>query len=269
MKFNFKKAISFILCLCLISSFCLTNISRASGLNEASNSNIEVVCDNDEICTVLASYKDDEVYATLNKITNEITMKVVEKAKAGILGIPSGKSKITDLSVKADLSNINEISAIITDTKTGRTYKIGSDSGKVTAQYVIVPIVTVIGKAALAALAAVAVARVFENTTFYDFTNAINKLKQSKKYDYYAAVIVLKEDVYLAGGLTFDDARKRMKAGKDVCARTKVKAETLCTDVGGGYPPIHHYAHEGQGKYYNHYHPSSSSPYSARHCFYP
>lgn len=266
MKMNFKKIISLIVCICFICSFCMSSVVCAAANEAVGENNVQVVRNDDKFCTVVGTYKGNKLYATLDKSTNEITMQAVEKAK--IFGIPFGKEKTTGLKVEVETLTKNEVSAFITDTKTGKEYKVNKNTDKVKAQaVVIIPLSNILTAAVLAALAAAAAIIIVNGITYYDLTTFMDKIKEYT-YKYYAAVLVDNDDVYIGGGLSESDAIKRMKNIGNVFARSEYYAVKICTTVGGGLSPAGPHLHSGQGRYYWHYHPSYSSSYSNAHCFF-
>lgn len=225
MKFNFKKAISFILCLCLISSFCLTSISRASSFNEASDSNIKVVCNDDEVCTVSASYEGSEIYATLNKTTLEITAQIVEKTDLSVFGISLGQDRITNYNVEVVMLTEDAFSAIVTDIDSGSEFKVSKNSGKVIAQ--VYPVIYyIIGEALYQALLQAGKAVIVAGVTWFALDRIYDKLKE-KNYEYYACKIE-NGIVWVTDPISKSAARDRLLDRLDILALTQAKAIEVC-----------------------------------------
>lgn len=101
----------------------------------------ELIQKDDSVVIVKGTHNNgDELYATLNKITNEITMEAVEKPK-GLLKF--GKDKKTEYIVQANTIDptLNEVDVTVIDAETNHQFHISPDY--VQAQLpALVPLVT-------------------------------------------------------------------------------------------------------------------------------
>jgi len=266
MKMNFKKVISLVVCICFVCSFCMSSFANAAS-NEIIDENIfKVVQNNDKVCTVTATYKGDKLYATLDKETREITMQTVEKSKMQILGLSLGKDKVTDYEVKVDTVADGEVSAIITDAETGKEYKISKNTDKVKAQAVVIlPLIDILAGLALLVLNNIVATVVVAGITYYALSEIMEDV-EDESYDYYAAYIVSNDDLYIAGSISYEAAVARMQAGKNILARTQLKAYGVAKNAYNGYTPVGPEKHSGSGHYYWHYHPYNR--YYGSHAFY-
>lgn len=268
MKLNFKKVVALIVCLCFAFSFCFNSIIAASN-DKFDKSNIKVVRNDGKACTVMATYKGDELYATINKETNEITMQAVEKSKAKTLGLPIGEDKKTTFKVKVEKAVDSEISAVATETESNKEYKISQNSDKVIAQIPIaIPLVEILGAALLEALLATLTAIIVFGITYYSATTVADSIR-NKSYNYYYAVLK-NDDVYIGPAYPEDAAAfTAVRKGNNVFARTDAKANEAARKGGSGMA-LWHTPHGGGDGYWNHYHPTDMYGVKIEgvHCWY-
>ncbi len=90
---------------------------------EAEKYNFEIVENTDEVITAKAEYEGQELYATLDKTTNEYTMKAVEKPD-NLFGI--GEDIVTEYNVEVEeiSSDYETVKAEIKEKKTGKAFKV-------------------------------------------------------------------------------------------------------------------------------------------------
>lgn len=236
----------------------------------------ELVQKDDSVVIVKGTHNSgDELYATLNKVTDEITMEAVEKPK-GLL--QRGGDKITKYIVKANTIDptLNEVDVTVIDAETNHQFHISPDH--VQAQLpVLVPLVTWGGRALLVYLLEHAAALTIAGITAYAASELVKDIKKSNK-NYWPAWI-RNDDVYIGQDAFNTDAEafawlKTSNSGEvNVFARTEAKAQEAAKKTAGTY--IGHGAH-GDAGYYKHYHPAKplvthpwvGDPYK-NHCWYP
>jgi len=257
MKTNFRKMIALLVCVCFVFSFCFNSIVSAANDDKIDKSIVKVVKDNDKECTVMATYKGDELYATINKDTNEITMESVEKPKVKAFGIGLGSDKKKGYKVKVDKAVNGEISAVVVDNETKKEFKVSKKSDKVIAQIPLaIPLIEILGGLLLEVLLGTIATVVVAGVTYYAASKVIEKLKQ-KSYQYYAATVVPGDNVYIAGPLNYATAvaRMQMGTGNDVWAMSSSLAYTVAKGAGYGLSPVGLEIGSGSGQQYYHYHP--------------
>ncbi|RCX08302.1 hypothetical protein DFR58_14314 [Anaerobacterium chartisolvens] len=264
MKANFRKIICLLVCLCFVVSFCFNSVAFAEEKGQF-DKNIKVVQDDSNITKVMTEYEGDKIYATLDKKTSEITVKVVEKKKnkKGALA-ESVAEKETTYGVKVQDYDGDNFSAIVTDKEAKKEYKIGK-SDKAKAQFVIaIPIAIGLLDALIMALLATAATVVIAGATYYVASKVVEAIRRQNQYDYYMATIT-KGDVYIGPAIDYWTAYDRVAIGGDIFSRDGSLAMGMASAVGAGFrgPECH-----GDSGYYYHYHPKYGSLSQYAHCFY-
>ncbi|MEK3726286.1 MULTISPECIES: hypothetical protein [Lysinibacillus] len=206
----------------------------------------------------------DELYATLDKNTNEYTLKAIVKDE-GLLKFASSDK---EYEYTVDVQELSEdgIKAVFTDVNSAEKFKIEETvefTEKVVAQGPLLGLLPVIewgGAALLSWLAANAAAITIAGVTAYLATHVWSKYK-NQPYNYYQAFIS-GGDVYI--GSAFKDDASAFAAIKgsekvDVWAKTESKSNEAARKGGNGNPPASlHHTTESFGKgdgYYKHWHP--------------
>lgn len=264
-----KKAIALMVCICFIFSFCFNDVMAAEKVNY-DKSQIKVVKNDDKLCSVMGTYDDDELYASLDKETNKISMKAVEKPKVNILGISMGKEKVTNYDVKIDTLVDGEVSAILTDIASKKEYKIGK-SEKVKAQVpALIPLVEILGPALLEALGAAATAIVLAGITYYAATTVVQTLR-NQSHNYYIARLY-NNILYIGGAFPSDSAAYAwlQSTSHNVFAINRGLAFDAAISCSTHIPPqaIYNIPHGGGG-YLPHYHPrTQTGQQGSQHCWY-
>lgn len=250
MKTNFSKMIAMLLCISFIFNFCIGGIS-AEG-EKSINDKYTIVENNSNICTVMTNENGKELYASLNKETDEITVKVIEKTDKKLLGLELGKDKVTVYSVVIEDFRNGELTAKLIDKETNREFKVQSKSSleKVKAQIPVVVGVGV-GMAALieALLAATAVTLTF--ATAMTIVDALKKNNPREPIYFRATCTNPGAEVNMSSYYTLSSAKSLLAMGYDFYASNSADAITLCEAVGGVIGP----SNDGNPKNAAHYHP--------------
>lgn len=256
MKMNFIKAISFVLCLCLLSSFCFSSVSNASSIEEIQDNNIKVICNDDDVCTVESSYENRKVSYTLDKKSSEITMQVTEKSTSKLFGIFPGKDKITNYTVEIDmLGQDYSVSAIATDIETGESFRISNDSDKVIAQWVY-PLSGIFGPTLVALLKEAGRVVIVGAATWFILEYVTKHIKDTG-YEYFTADI--KNNIVIVGhAIPLSEARDRLLAGRNILGLRQYNAQKACNEAiktNPNYYKLIGYEISGTGGgYFYHYH---------------
>lgn len=230
--------------------------------------NFRIVENNDNRITAKAEYEGQELYATLDKSTSVYTMTSYHKPYS-LFGL--GRSNVTEYIVDVEeiSNNYQNVSAVIRDTTTGKSFKLEKSTfdSKVKAQIpVLIPILTWAGSSLLAWLASHAASITIAGVTAYALTTVWDKIKNDKnKKEYYTAFLDdNKTDVYIGPAIkNKKDAEKYIKSENseniNVFAISKTLARGLAESSGKVPTYIHHSnSHHGEG-YYPHYHPVDSA----------
>ncbi len=253
-----KKFISLILSLSLIFTVISPNIFADD--NKSNEYGFEVVQNDDHMVTVKGEHDGDELYATLNRDTNEYTMQAIEKPKGFLAKITATESVYTEYTVNPEIIDGDVVDALIINKSTGEEIKVEQNTDNATAQLpALIPVITWGGAALLAFLAEQAAAITIGAITAYLVTDLINDIKKQKQYNYWAAW-VRKGDVYLApdafpnDGAAFTYLKSKNDSQINLFARTRAKAEQAAQKVTG-------YSKWAAGEqladgYYPHYHPT-------------
>lgn len=253
MKINIKKAISLLVCICFVFSFCMSGIVNAESSGKIDESMVKVIQNDDKVCTVMATYKGDELYATLDKETDEITMQTVEKPKVSVFGLSLGKDKITDYKVAVDTLNDSEVSAVITDIETSKEYKISENTDKVKAQaVVIIPIIDIFAGLAMRVLAGAVLTTVIAGITYYALENLIDDVRNSQ-YDYFTAK-VWNNIVWIGAAIPRSKAIERMKLGQSIVTKNNALAYDVAWRASGFKTPVGPEISGVGSSYFYHYH---------------
>lgn len=251
------KFISLLLCISLLFTFNISNLLAATNATNVTltDKQLKVIEDNDKVCTVMAEYQGDELYATLNKITKEITMQSIEKPKSKLLG---GNNINHNYKVKVDHGLKGALTATVTDIETQKEAKLSKDSDKVQAQVaIVVPLVELLGASLLNYLLQVAAYIVIAGLTYVSVTKIWDQM-EDPNYDYYAAYTVagVGGEVYIGGTISYNSAVARLKLGgmRDVWSRTSNLAYGIAYIAGLGNYPVGPEIGSGAGEQYPHYH---------------
>ncbi|WP_187355581.1 hypothetical protein ['Paenibacillus yunnanensis' Narsing Rao et al. 2020] len=214
----------------------------------------EIIRSDQDVVEMVGRYQGDELYATFDRYTREITLRAVENS-SGLFR----KANVTEYKVDVLEAEAGKLSAIVTDPTTNEEIKIekGYTEDKVTAQIpLLVPILGVIGAALLEQLLAAGLAVVILGVTYVVASSIADKIKNNKA-DYYAATIYGGE-VVVAGTIDYNTAWSRIGYGSgDVFSRTRELAASLAANAGSGYwvGPENHGNGTLTDGYYWHYHP--------------
>lgn len=250
MKTYLSKMIAMLLCISFIFNFCIGGIS-AEG-EQSTNDKYTVIENNSNICTVMTREDGNELYASLDKKTDEITVKVIEKTNKKLLGLELGKDKVTVYSVVIEDFRNGELTAKLIDKETNKEYRVQSKSNieKVKAQIPVVVGVGV-GMAALieALLAAAAVTLTF--ATAMTIVDALKKNNPGEPIYFRATCTNPGAEVSMSSYYTLSSARTLLSMGYDFYASNPADAITLCEAVGGVVGP----SNDGNPKNAVHYHP--------------
>ena len=242
----------------MLFTFNVTNVFAAKA--SVDSQQFKIIENNAKILTVMGEYQGDQLYATLDKKTKEITMKSVEKPKLNMIGIPLGKDIVHNYTVKVDRALKGEVSAIVTDNDSKKDYKISKKSDKVQAQAVIaIPLLEWLGASLLEYLLALFASIVIAGVTYIAVSSVLDDI-ENDSYDLYAAYTIPGDAVYIGGVLDYSDAVARLQMGydgtgyNDVFAKYESYAYWVALDAGDGYEPVGPEIGSGSGDQYNHYH---------------
>ncbi|PAE18216.1 hypothetical protein CHH80_22880 [Bacillus sp. 7504-2] len=259
-----KKTLGVVLALILVLSTSMSTVTNASSdlISLEEKYNFQLVEKNEDFVTVKAEYEGDELYATQNLETNEVTMKAVEKPN-NLFGF--GKDVVTEFEVEVEeISNDYEtVSAVAINKETGDKIKLemGEDEEKVKAQLpALIPVAQWAGAGLLAWLASHAASITIAGVTAYALTKIAKDMKK-KNYDYFTAYLDKnKTDVFVGPALkNKSDAIKHIRRGNsetyNVITKTKTQARQLAEASGNIRTYVFHEKHKKLPGYYDHYHP--------------
>jgi hypothetical protein len=282
-----KKIFSLIITICFVSCIFITQTFAATN-NSFDKNSIKLVQKNSKLVEVNATYNGDDLYATFDRKTREVTMQSVEHPKIGNIPIPFGKDKIVNYKVQVHnskdgikfakdvhlagskqlLSGTSKFSADIIDTETNKKYTIGS-SDKVQAQaFILEPLVDIVGEYLIEDLFAEAEAITYEDTTFVAASTVADQLdNQNQDYYYNAYLDYSAGNVYIGPEITYELAWENVSNGVDVFASGYSAAQYLASDCSwSGYAPIGPENHDQDNPtYYWHFHPN---PRTGAHVFF-
>ena len=257
MKSIFKKILSLVLIMCISSSLLYNYVSANS--NETPADDFTVITNTDEKCTILVEDNGIEVYATMDKITEEVTVKTVEKDSTKLFG-----NKV-EQNFEVEIENLteDEVKATLVNSDTNEKIMIDENSDKITAQAIALGggLVTII--AALKIIGIVVGTFVVCGTTYYVASELEKKLvkeyedakrKKEKPKVYFAAARGTK-GVGVKKALTYNEARNRVKSGGDVVAINRSFALSLVNGCGGYLREEIDKGKENVPGFYYHFHP--------------
>ncbi|WP_214483084.1 hypothetical protein [Bacillus sp. SM2101] len=252
MRSFFKKSLAMILSVCIVlMNLGSTNIARADDADKENEIDYKVVETSDDLVTVMTEYKGDELYATLDKTTNEVTLETVEKPKSLL---KNGEEKRTKYRVEVEEAHTNGyILATVIDDKSKEKIKIekGENKGKekidkekeeeniVVAQIPLLAGAIIEWGAAglLAALFAEAASIAIAGIIAYEIAEAWEEMNKSK-YDYWTANLDEdKTDVFIGPAIPNRSAaiewiQVANSEENNVWARTKDKAIDIAKNSG-------------------------------------
>ncbi|PJN51242.1 hypothetical protein PAEVO_43330 [Paenibacillus sp. GM2FR] len=255
MKKTFKIPMSILMVFAIV--FSALNLSVFAEEKESNDEyNFELVQKDDNIVIAKATHENgDELYATLDKATSEITLEAVEKPK-GLLKF--GDDKTTKYIVKAETIDpaLDVVDVTIIDETTKSELRISPEY--VQAQLpVLVPVVTWGGRALLLWLMEHALAMTIAGITAYVATDLISDIRKSNK-NYWPAWI-RNNNVYIGGDAFDTDYQavgwvKTANSGEyNLWARTEAKAKEAANKAAG--TNVWHQGKPTDG-HYDHYHPA-------------
>lgn len=262
MKFKYRKFISLLLCICMLFSMGSSVFAADTGKVDKSQYNFQTV-QNDKTKTIVkAVYEGDEIYATLDKKTHEVTMQTIEYPK--LMGLKIGDAKKTDYKVKIDEAFEGKLSATVTNLKNQKEYKFNRE--KVKAQFVI-PLVVIIGEVLLDYLISIS-ATIVISGIIYAIASEITDDIVWDDPDYYMAQVTGGE-VYVGSAIDFSTAVSRATSRKDVFCKNNSKAKSLANAAGNWSVPIGPEVHGSwDPEYYWHYHPGNQLTQPRSHEFF-
>ena len=207
----------------------------------------------------MGEYEGDQLYATYNKLTKEITMQSVEKPKL------IGKAKVHNYAVNVDKAiKGDEISATLIDMDSKKEYKVSKKHDKESKEYdkvqaqgvIMVPLIQWLGAPLLAYLIEVVAIVIVVGVTYVALSSVLDKIKRDS-YSYYAAYTVPGDAVYIGGAINYSSAVARLQFGPgfDVFAKTSSLAYTAAQGAGYGLTPVGPEIGSSPGEQYWHYHP--------------
>ncbi|WP_419889532.1 hypothetical protein [Paenibacillus xylanexedens] len=258
-----KKFLSILLSLVLILTVVIQPTGATDSTNTDSEFNFELLQKDDNIVKVKATRDNgDELYATMDKNTSEVTMEAVEKQQQNlfsILGVTEGGYETTLYTVDIETLDGPIVDATITSVDTGEVFKISDNVDRVSAQLpALIPVVQWGGSALLAWLASHALSMTIAGITAYVITDIAADIKKNKQYNYWPAWI-RKNDIYVGGEAfksdrdAFDWIKKKNSGENSVFARTSSKADQAARAVTG--LSKYNSEHQGVEGHYPHYHP--------------
>jgi hypothetical protein len=272
MKYGTKIRIKFftaILCICCMF-VTFANPALAAAKNGATNTkNITIVKKDRNIVEVKGVYNGNELYATLDRKTNEITMKAVEKPKSVLNSLMVSKDKTTNYKVNIhDAQKGEKISGEIINSETNQKLLLGNkneSTDKVKAQApAVIPLIEILGEALLQALIAASATLIVGGVTYVAASEIADTLNDNVDCDYYMAYLGY-GDVYIGSGIDWSTACsivKRNSVNYGVWANSLAKASKLGSNWGGYRLDNPH----GDDGYYYHYH---SLAYPKSHIWFP
>lgn len=254
MKTIFNKSTLVMLCICLVFTIISGSINpkKANAINNEYG--FELVQKTEHIVKVKGTHNGDELYATLNKDTSEITMEAIEHPK-NLLKVGADKTTNYIVDVKDLDPTKGLVDLVIKDKDSKKQLKISHDV--VQAQLpILIGVVVWGGEALLAYLLAHAVSIVIAGVIAYSISELLENIKKSDK-DYWPAWI-RNNDVYVSASAFENNSQAFawLKVGDtgeyNVFAKTKAKAEQAAKSKAGyAYEDIAH----GDAGYYKHFHP--------------
>lgn len=264
-----KRVLSLMMCLILSFSILINcNVAFAKTSTASTKGNIKIVQDDSNICKIVDEYKGDKLYVTLDKKTNEITMKSIEKSKNIALAALDINTKEKNYKVKVnDLRNPDkegEISATIIDNDSKKEYKI--ENNKVKAQWAaVIPLIELLGPEILEFLGEMGYLIIIGGATFSIATTIMAELTQ--KSDRYYRAEFRYGTVYVGPAISFAEAVSRVSSGNNIMCKYDSDAYTIAYRVHPNYttPPVGpeiDYGKEYTPGYFYHYHPYGRTPNS-------
>lgn len=273
----FKKILSILLSVSLIF-LVFNNVVVANGNEDSNEYNFEVIQKDDKLVRVKAEKDGDQLFATLDKETNEITLEAIEQKQNFLskMGVTSSVYSYSEFKVDAETIDGDIVDAIIIDVDTGEEFKLEQGTDSVQAQWigVLIPVIEWAGSALLAFLASHALSITVAGIIAYSINDLINDIKKQKNYNYWAAWL-RDGDIYLNPAAFPNDsaAFAYLNTGnsKDInlFAKTSAKSEQAAKKV-TGYAKYNQ-AHGANDGYYEHYHPveRTGEQFSNHVWFYP
>ncbi|WP_434749080.1 hypothetical protein [Paenibacillus amylolyticus] len=258
-----KKFLSVLLSLVLIITVVIQPTGATDSTNTDNEYNFELIQKDENIVKVKATRDNgDELYATMDKNTSEVTMEAVEKQQQNlfsILGVTESVNETTLYTVDIETLDGPIVDATLTNVDTGQAMKISENVDRVSAQLpLLVPVVQWGGSALLAWLASHALSITIAGITAYVITDLAADIKRNKQYNYWPAWI-RKNDIYV-GGEAFPNDRaafnwinEKNSGEYNVFARTLSKADQAAKSVTG--LSKYNSEHQGAEGHYPHYHP--------------
>lgn len=245
----------FIVFAIIFSALNLSALAKGTKPNEEYN--FELVQKDDSIVIAKATHDNgDELYATLDKTTSDITLEAVEKPK-GLFKF--GNDKRSKFIVKAETIDpaLDLVDVTIIDETTQSELRISPEY--VQAQLpALIPVVTWGGRALLLWLMEHALSMTIAGVTAYVATELLSNIRKSKK-NYWPAW-VRNNDVYISGdafdtdGQAFAWLKTSNHGDYSLFARTEDKA-TQAANKQFGYS-VFHREHQTADGFYPHYHPA-------------
>jgi hypothetical protein len=156
------------------------------------------------------------------------------------------------------------VDVTITDTATGASQRVSSDTGEGAALPLILGIPLVIS--ALEALIVASAAVIIAGVTYVALTKAIEAINRNgSSFQHFMAARVSGKPLMIGNGITFSNAVSRVKAKSDVWSRSQNGAMTVCRSASGGMTlKAAEIDKSGSYKVW-HYH---TNPKNGAHCFY-
>ncbi|WHX30765.1 hypothetical protein QNK09_00295 [Brevibacillus agri] len=253
-----KRTLSLILSICLLVIVLGNNVLAKDHKYSNDSDDFEIIQNDYKAIVLKGEYEGDELYATFDKVTHEITMKAVTNASVMGMQLFSAKPKETEYKVDLKEYHDGELSAVITNEDGEVEYEI--DTTKVSAQApLVVPLLEILGSALLEELLAIAAAITIGGITYVVVTEMADTIRK-KSYNYYYAKVKY-GDVYIGPAFPNDSAAfayLNESAKNDVWAKTKDKATQAAMKVAGYAQYCTSNDYKGDG-YYPHYHPKTRS----------
>jgi hypothetical protein len=156
------------------------------------------------------------------------------------------------------------VDVTITDTATGGSQRVSSDTGEGAALPLILGIPLVIS--ALEALIVASAAVIIAGVTYVALTKAIEAINRNgSSFPHFMAARVSGKPLMIGNGITFSNAVSRVKTKSDVWSRSQNGAMTVCRSASGGMTlKAAEIDKSGSYKVW-HYH---TNPKNGAHCFY-
>lgn len=268
-----KSALSLMMSLILSFSLLINcKVAYAKTSTASTKGNIKIVQDDGDTCRVVDEYKGDKLYVTLDKKTNEITMKSIEKSKNVICAALDINTKEKNYKVKVnDLNNPykkGEVSATIVDNDSKKEYKI--DNNKVKAQApAVIPLLDILGAEILEYLGEMGYLMIISGATA-SLASAIMADLTQKNDRYYTAdfEFITYGPIYVGPAISYAEALSRMQSGKNIMCKYASDAKNVAGRVyldSTKFPPVGPEIDAGKENnpgYFYHYHPYGRNPNS-------